>query len=107
VNKRLKASSVGQLLGLTPNGVSAQIVPMSNAGLCKELPREAGQDRRVSYYVITDQGKEELNRFLDQQYRLADGIYQGASMERVLKVLELIKEEVGSHIEQLLQQISP
>lgn len=55
---------MGQLLGLTANGMSAQTGPPTEAGLCKELPKEARQDRRDAYYLVTDEGKKALNRYL-------------------------------------------
>lgn len=99
---RIMASSIGELIGLHPNGISPQLVSMTDAGLCEELPRESRQDRRVRYYAITPLGRTELDRFLDSQYLLESEVYRNVELDRARNVLDLLRKRVESLMTQLL-----
>ena len=105
-DSRIAISRMGELLDLDRNATSAQIGPLSEAGFCEELRKANGQDRRMRYYVLTDTGRQILNRFLDQSYRLEDSVYRGVTMERVREVLDKVTQKVKRRIDGFLSQSS-
>lgn len=100
---RYKATDLGLALGLQRAACSEQTGPLSNLGFCAPLPKEPSQkDRRKNYYVITDEGKRALTDWLEREYTLPEGIYEGAGIDRARQALERLRAEVKTRIKLIL-----
>src|SRR5437879_5033087 len=102
-SRRLKATDLGEALGLKRSAWSEHTGPLTNLDFCETLWKEPRQgDRRKAHYVITDKGKEALNEWLKRQFTLPEDTYDGAEMDRARRVLEKLKAEVKTRMKEIL-----